>query len=111
VALTLQVTRNGEPFGCQSGSEMHFHFGELIAHAAQTRRLRAGTVVGSGTVSGPDASRGASCIAEVRAMEMLARRAAHAVFVPGERVTMAAHAPDGRPLFGVLDQHVVMLME
>lgn len=71
-ALTLQVTRNGEPFGCQSGSEMHFHFGELIAHAAQTRRLRAGTVVGSGTVSGPDASRGASCIAEVRAIEMLA---------------------------------------
>ncbi len=112
VALTLQVTRNGEPFGCQSGSEMHFHFGELIAHAAQTRRLRAGTVVGSGTVSGPDASRGASCIAEVRAMEMLAHGEPRTPFLsPGERVTMAAHAPDGRPLFGVLDQHVVMLME
>ncbi|ELW9498892.1 fumarylacetoacetate hydrolase family protein, partial [Klebsiella variicola] len=112
VALTLQVMRNGEPFGCQSGSEMHFHFGELIAHAAQTRRLRAGTVVGSGTVSGPDASRGASCIAEVRAMEMLAHGEPRTPFLsPGERVTMAAHAPDGRPLFGVLDQHVVMLME
>lgn len=112
VALTLQVTRNGEPFGCQSGSEMHFHFGELIAHAAQTRRLCAGTVVGSGTVSGPDASRGASCIAEVRAMEMLAHGEPRTPFLsPGERVTMAAHAPDGRPLFGVLDQHVVMLME
>ncbi|AXO73521.1 TPA: fumarylacetoacetate hydrolase family protein [Klebsiella variicola subsp. variicola] len=112
VALTLQVMRNGEPFGCQSGSNMHFHFGELIAHAAQTRRLRAGTVVGSGTVSGPDASRGASCIAEVRAMEMLAHGEPRTPFLsPGERVTMAAHAPDGRPLFGVLDQHVVMLME
>ncbi|PLL71704.1 fumarylacetoacetate hydrolase, partial [Klebsiella quasipneumoniae] len=111
-ALTLQVTRNGEPFGCQSGSEMHFHFGELIAHAAQTRRLRAGTVVGSGTVSGPDASRGASCIAEVRAIEMLAFGEPRTPFLsPGERVTMEAHAPDGRPLFGVLDQHVVMLTE
>ena len=111
-ALTLQVTRNGKPFGCQSGSEMHFHFGELIAHAAQTLRLRAGTVVGSGTVSGPDASRGASCIAEVRAIEMLAFGEPRTPFLsPGERVTMEAHAPDGRPLFGVLDQHVVMLTE
>ena len=111
-ALTLQVTRNGKPFGCQSGSEMHFHFGELIAHAAQTRRLRAGTVVGSGTVSGPDASRGASCLAEVRAIEMLAFGEPRTPFLsPGERVTMEAHAPDGRPLFGVLDQHVVMLTE
>lgn len=110
-ALTLQVTRNGKPFGCQSGSEMHFHFGELIAHAAQTRRLRAGTVVGSGTVSGPDASRGASCIAEVRAIEMLAFGEPRTPFYPRGAGDDGSPRPDGRPLFGVLDQHVVMLTE
>ena len=110
VALPLYVVRNGEPFGCQSGGEMHFHFGELIAHAAQTRRLRAGTLVGSGTVSGPDVARGASCIAEVRALEMLAHGRPLTPFLqPGERVAMEARSGENAPLFGALEQCVVTL--
>ncbi|KMK07440.1 fumarylacetoacetate hydrolase family protein [Pluralibacter gergoviae] len=107
VDLPLRVLRNGRLVGCQEGGEMHFNFGELIAHAAKTRRLRAGTVVGSGTVSGENAARGASCIAELRSIEMLAHGQPQTPFLqPGERVVMEARTPDDKPLFGALDQTV-----
>lgn len=109
VHLPLTIHRNGTPFGNQSGGEMHFHFGELIAHAALSRRLRAGTLIGSGTVSGHDIARGASCIAEVRALETLATGAPRTAFLQaGDRVFMESRTEDGAVLFGAIQQRVVM---
>lgn len=109
VHLPLTVHRNGEFFGQQSGSEMHFHFGELIAHAALTRRLRAGTLIGSGTVSGYDMDKGASCIAEIRAIETIATGAPRTPFLQdGERVFMESRTEEGLPLFGAIQQCVVI---
>jgi fumarylacetoacetate (FAA) hydrolase len=54
---------------CEAGPEMTFHFGQLIAHICKTRNVRAGSIVGSGTVSNKDWSHGYSCIAEKRAIE------------------------------------------
>lgn len=106
--LPLTVRRNGEAFGHQSGSEMHFHFGELIAHAAYSRRLRAGTLIGSGTISGKDASKGASCIAEIRALEAIATGTAQTAFLqPGDDVFMESRTEDGAVLFGAIQQRVV----
>jgi len=72
VHLTLQSAWNGRKVGmCDAGPEMSFHFGQLIAHLCKTRNARAGTIVGSGTVSNQDWSRGYSCIAEKRAIETI----------------------------------------
>ncbi|CBG88166.1 fumarylacetoacetate hydrolase family protein [Citrobacter rodentium] len=109
IHLPLTVRRNGEFFGQQSGSEMHFHFGELIAHAALTRRLRAGTLIGSGTVSGYDLSKGASCIAEIRAIETIATGAPQTPFLQdGDRVFMESRSEEDKPLFGAIQQRVVI---
>ena len=65
VHLTLQSTWNGKKLGLtEAGPEMAFHFGQLIAHLAKTRNVRAGSIIGSGTVSNADAAKGVSCIAE-----------------------------------------------
>ena len=70
--LTLQSTWNGRKVGmCEAGPEMTFHFGQLIAHLCKTRNVRAGSVIGSGTVSNKDWTRGYSCIAEKRAIETI----------------------------------------
>ena len=108
VHLPLQVQRNSEWFGHPHGAEMNFHFGELIAHAAFTRRLRAGTVIGSGTVSNVDRSVGSACIAERRAVEMIEQGSALTGFMRfGERVQMEVFGADGLSLFGGIDQHIV----
>ena len=108
VHLPLNVEWNGNWFGHPNGSAMNFGFHELIAHAALTRRLSAGTVLGSGTVSNADLSVGSACIAERRAIEMIERGAPHTRFMHfGDRVRMEARGMDGRPLFGVIDQQVV----
>ncbi len=88
---------------------MHFHFGQLIAHAACTRKLSAGTLIGSGTVSNADPAVGSSCIAERRMVEALADGAPRTPFPGfGERVRMVALHADGQPApFGVIDQAVV----
>ncbi|MFP5595818.1 fumarylacetoacetate hydrolase family protein [Kluyvera sp. 142486] len=107
IHLPLTIQRNGEPFGRQSGAEMHFHFGELIAHAALTRRLRAGTLVGSGTVSGWDSAKGASCIAEVRALETIASGAPRTPYLQvGESIFMESRSGDDRAVFGAIQQRV-----
>lgn len=107
IHLPLTIQRNGEPFGRQSGAEMHFHFGELIAHAALTRRLRAGTLVGSGTVSGRDSAKGASCIAEVRALETIASGAPRTPYLQvGESIFMESRSGDDRAVFGAIQQRV-----
>src|SRR5574343_1110251 len=72
VHLNLQTMWNGRKVGLlEAGPEMQFHFGQLIAHLAKTRAVRAGSIIGSGTVANADASRGYSCIAEKRALEMI----------------------------------------
>ncbi|MED7669795.1 fumarylacetoacetate hydrolase family protein [Pseudomonas moraviensis subsp. stanleyae] len=106
--LPLQVEWNGERFGQPHGGQMNFHFGELIAHAALTRRLRAGTLIGSGTVSNAERSAGSACIAERRAIEMIEQGAAQTGFMRfGDRVRMDVIGSDGCSLFGAIDQRVV----
>lgn len=108
VHLQLQVEWNGERFGQPHGGQMNFHFGELIAHAALTRRLRAGTLIGSGTVSNAERSAGSACIAERRAIEMIEQGGAQTGFMRfGDRVRMDVIGSDGRSLFGAIDQRVV----
>lgn len=108
VHLPLRVEWNGEWFGQPHGGQMNFHFGELIAHAALTRRLRAGTLIGSGTVSNAERSAGSACIAERRAIEMIEQGAAQTGFMRfGDRVRMDVLGSDGRSVFGAIDQRVV----
>jgi len=109
VHLRLRTQRNGHWFGHPDGGAMHFHFGQLIAHAARTRRLSAGTVIGSGTVSNAGADAGSSCIAERRMVEALAEGAPRTPFLRfGECVRMEAlDAQDQPGPFGVIEQTVV----
>jgi fumarylacetoacetate (FAA) hydrolase len=108
-ALDLHIAWNGRPFGHANGAPMLFGFHELIAHAALSRELAAGTVIGSGTVSSPGyAEVGSSCISEVRAIEMIAGgKAATGYMRFGDRVRMEARAADGTAPFGAIDQRVV----
>jgi fumarylacetoacetate (FAA) hydrolase len=108
VHLPLHVSWNGQWFGHPNGREMHFNFYRLIEHAAFTRRLRAGTIIGSGTVSNVDRSVGSACIAERRAVEMIAQGAPQTSFMRfGDRVRMEARGLDGTPIFGAIDQRIV----
>lgn len=109
VQMRLHVHWNGDRFGEPHGGEMHFHFGQLIAHAARTRRLSAGTIVGSGTVSNVSRSAGSACIAERRVIEMIDEGQVRSQFMRfGDRVRMQARFEDGRDgPFGVIDQRVV----
>jgi fumarylacetoacetate (FAA) hydrolase len=109
VCLRLAVDWNGERFGNATGESMEVGFHDLVAHAASTRALCAGTIIGSGTVSNADfATVGSSCIAEVRGAEIVAHGAPKTAFMAfGDRVRMEARAIDGAPLFGVIDQKVV----
>lgn len=111
VHLPLHVTLNGARFGEPNGSEMNFSFGQLVAHAARTRRLTAGTIVGSGTVSNVSRTAGSACLAERRVIEMIDEGAARTPFMKfGDRVRMEAKLQDGSPgPFGVIDQQVVAL--
>ena len=109
VHLDLHVQLNDQRFGEPNGREMNFHFGELIAHAARTRRLSAGTIVGSGTVSNESRAAGSACIAERRVVEILDQGEARTPFMRfGDRVRMQARFADGRDgPFGAIDQRVV----
>ncbi|MFO1340472.1 MAG: fumarylacetoacetate hydrolase family protein [Burkholderiaceae bacterium] len=109
VGLRLHVAWNGARFGEPHGGEMNFHFGELVAHAARTRRLAAGSIVGSGTVSNQSRAAGSACIAERRVIEKIDQGAVHTGFMRfGDRVRMHACFDDGRPgPFGTIDQQVV----
>jgi fumarylacetoacetate (FAA) hydrolase len=109
VRLDLRVALNGQRFGEPNGREMNFDFGQLIAHAARTRRLTPGTLIGSGTVSNESRAAGSACIAERRVIEILDRGHAHTPFMHfGDRVRMQACFTDGRPgPFGTIDQVVV----
>lgn len=108
VHLPLKVEWNGEWFGHPHGGAMHFGFDQLIAHAALTRRLCAGTLIGSGTVSNADRSVGSACISERRAIEMIEHGQPRTGFMRfGDRVRMEARGAGGEVLFGAIDQQVV----
>lgn len=109
VGMHLHVQWNGERFGEPHGGEMNFGFGELIAHAARSRRLSAGSIVGSGTVSNVSRAAGSACIAERRVIEMIDEGQARTGFMRfGDRVQMQARFDDGSAgPFGIIDQCVV----
>lgn len=109
VQLRLKVSWNGEQFGNAHGGQMAFGFDELIAHAAKTRTLVAGTIIGSGTVSNPDfRTVGSSCIAERRGIEIIDTGVTKTDFMRfGDRVHMEACSETGETPFGRIDQKVV----
>lgn len=106
VHLPLVTTYNGERFGDpECGVDMQFSFHELIAHAAKTRPLGAGTIIGSGTIANHDESRGSSCLAEKRVLEVIADGAARTPFMSfGDRVRIEMLDPEGNSIFGAIDQ-------
>ncbi|WP_435171237.1 fumarylacetoacetate hydrolase family protein [Falsirhodobacter sp. 1013] len=109
VDLPLSVEWNGDSFGLVEGYQMAWGFDELVAHAARTRDLVAGTIIGSGTVSNANfRDVGSSCIAERRGIEMLDLGAARTPYMRfGDRVRMECRLRSGAPLFGAIDQTVV----
>ena len=109
VDLPLNVKWNGRQFGAAKGYAMSFGFDELVAHAAYSRRLVAGTVIGSGTVSNETYREiGSSCIAERRGIEILDFGDPKTDYMAfGDTVSMEVRLPDGTPLFGELRQTVV----
>lgn len=111
VHLPMLSHINGKPFGHpDAGPEMFFSFAQLIEHAAKTRPLPAGTVLGSGTVSNEDASKGFSCIAEVRMIETIRDGKPTTPFLRhGDTVRIEMKDADGRSVFGAIEQKVVPL--
>jgi fumarylacetoacetate (FAA) hydrolase len=109
VDVPLIVDWNGERFGAAQGYDMAWSFPEHVAHAAKTRPLCAGTIIGSGTVSNENYREvGSSCIAERRGIETIDEGKPRTEFMKfGDHVRMEATLPDGTPLFGVIDQRVV----
>ncbi|WP_303758302.1 fumarylacetoacetate hydrolase family protein [Sphingobium yanoikuyae] len=108
VHLPLEVRVNDAWFGNPHGSEMAFGFHELVAHAARTRDLVAGTIIGSGTLSNADyATLGSCCISERRAIEMIEQGEAKTPFLSfGDRVSLVASGNDNSP-FGNINQQIV----
>lgn len=113
VSLTVQSTWNGRRVGmCEAGPEMTFHFGQLIAHLCKTRNVRAGSIVGSGTVSNKDWSHGYSCIAEKRAIETIQDGKPSTAFMKfGDRIRIEVKGRDGQSMFGAIEQEMVSLAD
>jgi len=107
--LPLVSHVNGARLGApDAGTDMTFGFPQLIAHAARTRRLGAGAIVGSGTVSNRDRNRGSSCLAEKRMLEQIAHGKAQTPFLRyGDRVRIEMFDAAGASIFGAIDQRVV----
>jgi fumarylacetoacetate (FAA) hydrolase len=110
IELPLNVELNGEFFGKANGREMHFHFGQLIAHAARTRNLMPGTVIGSGTVSNEDPEAGSSCLLERRMIEKVNEGVFKTPFMKvGDKVKINMKNTAGHDLFGTIEQTVVQV--
>jgi fumarylacetoacetate (FAA) hydrolase len=116
----VKVDLNGQPFGrADAGVDMTFDFGTLIAHLAKTRKIGAGSIIGSGTVSNRDADGGPgkpvaagglgySCIAEIRTIETILEGSAKTPFLKsGDTVRIWMDDERGHPIFGVIEQEVV----
>ena len=116
VHLSLQSTWNGRKVGmCEAGPEMTFHFGQLIAHIGKTRNVRAGSIVGSGTVSNksvevngkPEWTKGYSCIAEKQAIETIMDGKPSTEYMKfGDTIRIEMKGKDGQSIFGAIDQQV-----
>lgn len=119
VHLPLMVDYNGAPFGrAQAGEDATFSLADLVAHAAKTRKLAAGSIIGSGTVSNKGADggpgtpcsaggRGYSCIAEIRMIETIASGAPQTPFMAdGDTVRIEMRDTSGHSIFGAIEQHV-----
>jgi fumarylacetoacetate (FAA) hydrolase len=106
--LPLESIWNGRQVGrCEAGPEMTFHFGQLIAHLCKTRNVRAGSIIGSGTVSNQDWSHGYSCIAEKRAIETIETGAPVTEFMKyGDSIRIEMKDAEGNSLFGAITQTV-----
>jgi fumarylacetoacetate (FAA) hydrolase len=109
VHLPLVVHLNGKLLGRpDAGVDMTFDFGQLIAHVTMTRRLGAGAIVGSGTISNYDRSLGSCCLAEVRMLETVAKGKPSTPFMSfGDRVRIEMLDPRGESIFGAIEQRVV----
>jgi fumarylacetoacetate (FAA) hydrolase len=99
-------TFNGARFGApDAGVEMHFSYADLIAHAAKTRPLGAGTIIGSGTVSNSDRSTGSSCLLERRMIEKIETgKVTTELMKPGDRIRIEMLDAAGNSVFGAIDQ-------
>ena len=108
VHLALTTHINGEWFGApEAGVDMQFDFAQLVAHAAKTRPLSAGTIVGSGTVANQDTSLGASCFAERRTVETLETGKPITPFMSfGDTVRIEMLSRDGASVFGAIEQRI-----
>ena len=104
--LPLLSSLNGEHFGApQAGVDMQFNFAQLVAHAARTRPLSAGTIVGSGTIANQDESLGASCLAERRMLEIIESGKPETPFMAfGDRIRIEMLDAEGRSIFGAIEQ-------
>ncbi len=109
VHLRLRSTLNGTVVGdADAGPDMHFSFYDLMAHISQTRAFTAGTILGSGTVSNQDRSRGVSCLAEQRSLETIEHGKPSTPFMKvGDRIEIDMTNALGEPLFGRICQTVV----
>lgn len=117
--LTLQSAWNGRTVGmCEAGEEMTFHFGQLIAHLCKTRNVRAGSIIGSGTVSNratevngkKEWSKGYSCIAEKRAIETIQDGQPATDYMKfGDTIRIEMKGRDGQSVFGAIEQKIVPL--
>ncbi|MGZ3769420.1 MAG: fumarylacetoacetate hydrolase family protein [Bdellovibrio sp.] len=107
IHLPLLVNYNGSFFGKANAGEMHFHFGQLIAHAAKTRNLAAGSIIGSGTVSNDIPENGSSCLAEKRMIEQIQDGVIKTPFMKaGDTVEMQMLNEQGQSIFGKISQKV-----
>lgn len=110
IHLDMRVIRNGELVGHPNGREMDWRFGQLLAHLAYNRNLRAGTVLGTGTVSNREAATvGSACLAEVRALETITHGQPRTPWLrDGERMRFESLDDAGRSLFGAIDVRMVV---
>lgn len=109
LSLPLHSTLNGAFFGePEAGVDMQFNFAQLVAHAAKTRPLTAGTIVGSGTIANEDTNKGASCLAEIRMLEIIADGKPSTSFMRfGDRIRVEMFDKEGQTIFGAIDQEIV----
>lgn len=109
LSLPLLSNLNGEFFGNpEAGVDMQFNFAQLLAHAVKTRPLCAGAIVGSGTIANQDTSRGASCLAEKRMLEIIADGKPKTAFMSfGDRIHIEMLNAEGESVFGDIHQRIV----
>ncbi len=106
--LPLVSTLNGNWFGHpEAGTDMQFNFAQLVSHAAKTRPLAAGTIVGSGTVANQDTGKGASCLAEIRMLEIIAEGKPSTPFMSfGDTIRIEMFDQEGNNIFGSIEQTI-----